>query len=155
MEKIRSVPDILSGDNFLSIYFKSVKEYKKICSRAVAEYNFMPNEIEVLMFLTNNKGRNTAKEISLYKGISKSLVCKSVDSLVRRGFLFRKTDESDKRIDRLFLTESALDIAEKLQENKMEFIASIARDIPAEELVIFKKVLDKMLSNLEYNQNNG
>ena len=45
------------------------------------------NEIDVLLFLANNPGYDTARDAVEMRGLSKSHVCKSVDALTKRGWL--------------------------------------------------------------------
>ena len=45
------------------------------------------NEIDVILFLSNHPGLDTARDIVALRSLSKSHVCKSVDRLTRRGFL--------------------------------------------------------------------
>ena len=45
------------------------------------------NEIDVILFLSNHPGLDTARDIVALRSRSKSHVCKSVDRLTRRGFL--------------------------------------------------------------------
>ena len=55
------------------------------------------NEIDVLLFLANNPGYDTARDAVEMRGLSKSHVCKSVDALTRRGWLAGEQDKRDRR----------------------------------------------------------
>ena len=58
------------------------KVYRRFYQHELAEYQFTPNEIAVILFLYNNApDLDTATDIVRCKGISKGLVARSVDSL--------------------------------------------------------------------------
>ena len=61
-------------EGYFSYCAKNDKAYRKMCALAVAEYNFTPNEIVVLMFLSNNPGLDSASDIAHYRNIAKGLV---------------------------------------------------------------------------------
>ena len=43
--------------------------------------------MNLLIFLSNNPHMDTAKVLTVTLGVSKSLVCRSVDSLMQKGYL--------------------------------------------------------------------
>lgn len=136
------------NESFLIAASKLIKEYRKISSKAIEEYGFTPGEIDVLMFLFNNAPLDTAKDISKYKGISKALVCRSVDSLTKRGLISTVVDKKDRRIIHLVLNEYASPIIDKLQRSKDLFSTKLIKGINDEDLKVFTKVLNIMLDNV-------
>lgn len=76
---------------------KFIKVYRKITFKSVEGYGLTPSEIDILMFLFNNAPLDTAKDISKYKGISKALVCRSVDSLSKRGLITTVVDKKGQK----------------------------------------------------------
>lgn len=136
------------NESFLIGASKFIKEYRKISSKAIEEYGFTPGEIDVLMFLFNNAPLDTAKDISKYKGISKALVCRSVDSLTKRGLISTVVDKKDRRIIHLVLNENSSPIIDKLQRSKDLFSTKLIKGINDEDLKVFTKVLNIMLDNV-------
>lgn len=128
-------------------FAKIIKKDRQSCMKSVAEYSLAPNEIDVLMYLSNNPSFNTAKDICKYRGISKSLVCHSVDTLCSRGYITIKEDDKDRRIDRLTLSESSMPIVEKLNKARKDFYASLYQGLSKEEIKIFQSVLETMIKN--------
>lgn len=128
-------------------FAKIIKKDRQACMKSVAEYALAPNEIDVLMYLSNNPSFNTAKDICSYRGISKSLVCHSVDTLCNRGYITIKQDDKDRRVDRLTLSESSMPIVEKLNKARKEFYASLYQGLSKEEIKIFQSVLETMIKN--------
>ena len=54
------------------------------------EENLSPNEISILILLSNNPHITTAAQLCVLLGVSKSLISRSVERLTRRGILCAK-----------------------------------------------------------------
>ncbi len=124
-----------------------VKEFKRKNRTVISSYKLSPNEIDILVALHMGK-YDVAKDIAENFEISKSLVCRSVDSLIKKGYIDTKKDENDKRITHLILRKEAKPIVESLKENRKKTAEILLKDIDEKELEIFKKVLDKMKNNI-------
>ena len=113
----------------------------------ISSYKLSPNEIDLLVALDMGV-YDTAKEIADNFEISKSLVCRSVDSLSKKGYIDTKKDEKDKRISHLILREEANPIVDALKENMKKTTEDLLLGIDKEELKIFSKVLNQMKNNM-------
>ena len=60
------------------------------------EENYSPNEIDILLFLHNNPNINTSMQLCVCLNVSKTLVSRSIDSLIKKKLLISKKDEKDK-----------------------------------------------------------
>lgn len=137
-----------SNESFFLVLSKFIREYRKISFKSIEGYGLTPSEIDVLMFLFNNAPLDTAKDISKYKGISKALVCRSVDSLSKKGLISTVVDKNDRRIIHLTLSDSSSKIVDKLKMSKDIFANNIIEGIKDEDMKIFIKVIDIMLANV-------
>ena len=113
----------------------------------ISSYKLSPNEIDLLVALDMGV-YDTAKEIADNFEISKSLVCRSVDSLTKQGYIDTQKDEKDKRVSHLILREEAKPIVEALKENRKKTTEDLLLGIDKEELKIFSKVLNQMKDNM-------
>ena len=113
----------------------------------ISSYKLSPNEIDLLVALDMGL-YDTAKEIADNFEISKSLVCRSVDSLSKKGYIDTQKDEKDKRVTHLILREEAKPIVDTVKENRKKTTEDLLRGIDEEELKIFSKVLDQMKNNM-------
>lgn len=113
----------------------------------ISSYKLSPNEIDLLVALDMGV-YDTAKEIADNFEISKSLVCRSVDSLSKKGYIDTKKDEKDKRVSHLILREEAKPIVDALKENRKKTTEDLLLGIDKEELKIFSKVLNQMKDNM-------
>jgi uncharacterized FlaG/YvyC family protein len=65
------------------------------------------------------------------------------------------TDNHDRRLNKIHLTEHAKSIKDEITEVAINSTNSIIRDIPKEELVAFIKVLNKMSENILSDDQSG
>lgn len=142
----------MNGKNrrlLLSVAWQGNKVYESMCTGLSGEYGLTQNEIDVLSFLNTFHDLNTAKDIAKYRVISKSLICKSVKSLVDRGFLSCVQDSEDKRLIHLYITEKAKPAADKIVKTRSEFIKFMYRGVTPEEEKVLASVLNKISANLQ------
>lgn len=126
------------------------KNLRAAMRNALGGEELSPNEIEVLVFLRQRKGNdtyNTAREIARVRGRSRSLVSKSVDSLVKRGYIEAKQDREDRRVVRLFLLPRAEDTVEKLALARERFLKKLCAGITQEEFNAFDAIMKKIEEN--------
>ena len=50
-----------------------------------------PNGVDILLFLANNPGLDTARDICTYRGLKPGIVSFHVEKLVQEGYLLRMT----------------------------------------------------------------
>ncbi len=134
--------------NLLISLSKLSKMYRAEVKAEMSESDFSPNELDLITFLSNN-AMDTSKEIADSLGLSKSLIARSVDSLVAKGYLETRVDEEDRRYIHLVLTEQAKPIADRLRDLRKQFIASMTEGIGQEQFAQFEEVVGKMITNLE------
>ena len=127
---------------------KLSKMYRAEVKTEMSDSDFSPNELDLITFLSNNE-MDTSKEIADSLGLSKSLIARSVDSLVAKGFLETRVDETDRRYIHLVLTDQAKPIAERLRNRRKQFIASMTEGISQEQFAQFEWALEKMIANVE------
>lgn len=122
----------------------------------IAEYDLRTVELDILVFLSREKERNTAKEIMHKKHLSKAHISKSIDNMRVRGFIKICEDKEDHRILHIILTQKSEEVvkkAEKIYENCRQIIQ---KNITPEELRVVNSVIEKMNYNInkELEENN-
>ena len=130
-----------------------VKDIKRKNRQIISSYKLSPNEIDILVFLDLQDKYDTASDIVEAFEISKSLVCRSVDSLIKRNYIDTIKDEKDKRITHLKLRDEAKPIVDTLKSNRQKIIKDLTKDISDDDIKIFNSVLDKMRFNLSKEDN--
>ena len=134
--------------NLLISLSKLSKMYRAEVKTEMSDSDFSPNELDLITFLSNNE-IDTSKEIADFLGLSKSLIARSVDSLVAKGYLETNVDEGDRRYIHLVLTDRAKPIADRLRNIRKQFISSMTEGINQEQFTQFEAMLEKMVANVE------
>lgn len=98
---------------------------------------------------------DTSRDIVEYRALSKSHVCKSVDSLFSRGYLKGEQDQRDRRLIHLKLQSEAMPAVREAQQMQQDFFNTIYRGIPVDELETVKAAFRKMARNIREDYQNG
>ena len=128
------MPDYAFDGNFL-YYVRLLKRlYERTLARAAAESGLSPPEADVLSFLREYPEFDTARDVALYREVSRAYVSKAVEQLARRGYIEIKQDKTDRRVQRLAIAPAARETAERLHEAQFGFYGSVTRGIPLNEI---------------------
>jgi len=79
-------------------------------------------EANVLMFLVNNPGKDTATDIVELRMPPKANVSKAVDGLIQKKLLLRRPDTADRRRVHLVLTPAGAALTAEVQAVKERFL---------------------------------
>lgn len=134
--------------NYFDVMVRGQKGYARSLEPVCREWELTRNELDVLLFLANNPGKNRAIDIVTGRGLTKSHVSLSVSNLENRGFLSRLEDPSDRRTIRLTLTEKAHPIAEAGRQAQIQFFSLIFSDLSLEEIELWKQIMDKVAGRI-------
>lgn len=104
-------------------------------------------EIHVLLFLANNPGYDTARDVAEYRGLVKSQVSQAVDLLAARGILRRTPDTADRRVVRLAITEAGAPLAREAQAIQASCGRRLLANLPPEDEAQFRRLLETVLEN--------
>lgn len=137
-----------NGNAFLVSFTKAKKTYKKFISPTLNDLGLTHNEFEILVFLQENLEYNTAKDIVEFSGLSKGLISRSIESLLKKDMITIKKDENDKRVFRLYISKSAEETISILNKISNEFCRLLLKGLQDEELIAFDSILNKMIKNL-------
>lgn len=112
------------------------------------KYGLTMNEIMFLLYLDKNKANNTASEIVENLVTTKSHISKSIDSLAKANIIIRIQDELDKKIIRLYISDTANDLLDDLRTREEIINRTITKGIPKDDLETFNRVLEQMKKNV-------
>ena len=136
---MKSVEDMLKEFSVIR------KVYAKIFTQLFNSEDLSPNEIDILLFLSNNPSIDTSKQLVYFLDVSKGLICRSIDSLVKKGFVTSSPDEKDRRIQRLKLTKNADSVIRQLSQVSEYIDSVILEGISKEEIEQTKNTLEKII----------
>lgn len=122
--------------------------YRKILGKAAKPYGLTQSECDILLFINNNPKYNTATDIVTNRGIAKSNVSTSIDSLKIKDYLTTQIDENNRRIVRLYLNDLALPIIKDLLQAQESFKNIITKNISNEELEAYFALMTRSHKNI-------
>ena len=104
-------------------------------------------EVHVLLFLANNPDYDTARDVTLYRGMSKSQVSQAVELLCAKGLLQRTPDEADRRMVHLAITQAGQPLARECQELQERCGTRLLDGLSPEQVRQLRDLLETVLDN--------
>lgn len=104
-------------------------------------------ELDVLLFLANNPGFDTASEIVQLRMMTKSHVSKAVDHLTARGLLLPVRDERNRRRIHLHLTDAAQPICQEAQSAQRQAGNVLMDGISPEDTAALDRIMGQVVRN--------
>lgn len=127
-------------------YFTQIRQvYAGELNRRFEKEKFSPNEMSVLILLSNNRTIDTASQMRVVLGVSKGLVSRSIESLAERGLVECRQDERDRRVQRVCLTGAAAPFVRRLNEEIGRINREVLADISQEEIDQMENTMMKVL----------
>ena len=139
---------MVNVETMLSYFNQIRKFYANELNERLKGENFSPNEISILILLSNNKTINTSSALRLVLGVSKGLVSRSVDNLLKKNMIICIQDQDDKRIQRIKLTEQARPILEKIKKEAQTINKEVLFDIDEKEILQMEETILKILKRI-------
>ena len=139
----------MTVEGMISVFMKIRKVYADEFGRMLGKETYSPNEISILLFLANNPSINTNSQLCTCLGVSKALVCRSVDALLGKEMIISVADDHDKRVQHLKLTEHALPVIEQLGGIKRKIDQEILEGIPEEDIANMANTMEKIFARFE------
>lgn len=124
--------------------------YAVVMQPLSAELSMAPNAMDILLFLANNPGLDTARDICTYRRLKPGIVSFHVDKLVREGYLLRARDPGDRRRRRLVCTDKAAPIIARGQALQEQFSAQMSAGVAPDALETFQRCLTAFAQNLDH-----
>ena len=122
--------------------------YAGIMRPQSAELNMAQTAVDILMFLANNPGYDTAKDICTMRHLKPGIVSFHVENLVQEGYLERQNVPGDRRKCRLVCTEKAASIIEKGRALQAKFMRQMTKGLEKEQIDTLVSCLETFEKNL-------
>ena len=107
-----------------------------------------PNGVDILLFLANNPGLDTARDICAYRHLKPGIVSLHVERLAEEGYLRRQAVPGDRRKCRLLCTEKAWPVIRRGRQYQADFTARLTAGLTPEELAVCQRCLTVLDGNL-------
>ena len=123
--------------------------YARQFSNLLDREDISMREMDVVLFLANNPGCDTARDVTELRGLAKSQVSAAVELLVKRGLLSRTPDGVDRRVVHLMLTERGKALGREGQKIQVACLDVLFGGLNGEETARFQTLLEKVLDHTE------
>ena len=121
--------------------------YDKMLKKVCREHDLSVIEADVVSFLQNNPGKDTAVDIVELRMLSKGAVSKAVESLIQKSLLERIPDREDRRRIHLKLKPEAADLTESIEDVRREFVDTVLEGFTKEELETYNRFFKRLFKN--------
>lgn len=129
----------------------NISKYCSIIDRCSSMYkNNSFKELEIcsshapyFFFLIKNPGA-TQEELSKRLVINKSNVTRSIQYLEEKGYVYRKSDEQDKRINHIYLSVKGEELVPIIRNKIYVFNEEVGEVLSDEEILILNNLLEKI-----------
>ena len=125
------------------------KLYNRLFSPLLAKYGLTQTEADILMFLANNPGYDTAHDIVERRHLAKSHISSGVDALAARGLLERYQREGNRKTIHLRLTEAAQPIIEEGRVLQERYTGLLMAGLTKAEVRQLQRLLDRVAQNVD------
>ena len=114
----------------------------------MAAHDLTRMELDVLLFLKNNPGCDTAAEIVQLQMMTKSHVSKAVEHLSERGLLTQARDEKNRRRIHLTLTDAAAPVLDLALEAQSRIVALMLSGLSQEDNETICRIIKHISRNV-------
>ena len=128
---------------------KTSAAYAALCKPLCQKLHLPQTAFDILMFLANNPGYQTASDVVEVRKLKANLVSVNIDRLVQEGYLVREADPGDRRRCRLVCTDKAAPIIARGQALQEQFAAQMSAGLAPDALETFQQCLTAFAQNLD------
>jgi DNA-binding MarR family transcriptional regulator len=114
----------------------------------VAKLDLSLTQMKTLHALADSAAEVSVKDLADRLGLSLPATSRTVDALLRRGWLERREDEYDRRIKRVGITPEGRDVIERIDAARLVGIEKYTASLTPEQ----RSVLSSALSKLPHHQ---
>ncbi|MFA9376600.1 MAG: MarR family winged helix-turn-helix transcriptional regulator [Lachnotalea sp.] len=122
------------------VYF--IKTYKVISDKGVH-----PGQASLLR-LVSGEGGLSQKEIAQKLNIQPPTVAVSIKRMEKSGWITREIDKNDKRISRIFITESGIQIVKQVKISTDDMDTVVFSGLSDTEKCLLRRILIQLIDNL-------
>lgn len=136
------------ANSLASIFRNSLELYEYLCHPVCEANGIQMGEFNILLFLANNPGKDTAMDVHKCGGMKQSMISTLVERLVKGGYLERQPVPGDRRRVRLVCTKKAEPVIEEGQAVQKKFSQYILKGASKEDLDACERVKNIMDKNI-------
>lgn len=139
-------------ETMLEYFIQIRKCYANILNKRLKDIKLSPNEINILILLSNNPTITTSSQLNVLLGVSKGLISRSIDSLMKKGWIRCENDTSDRRVLHIYLTSESSEVVKVLKTEIQKINQDILADISEEEMKAMEMTMTKIIQRFQEHQ---
>ena len=128
---------------------KTALAYSAVCKPLCQELGLPQTAFDILLFLANNPGLDTARDICTYRGLKPGIVSFHVEKLVQEGYLERYAVVGDRRKTKLRCTGKADPIIRKGRVVQNAFFKRLLDHVEPADQEVFFRTMELIGKNLD------
>lgn len=136
-------------ETMISYSIQIRKYYAQVLNEKLKDMKLSPNEINILILLSNNPSLTTSTELNMFLGVSKGLISRSIDGLVKKKLIRLENDISDRRIQHIYLTAYSKDTIHLLKQEIQKINEDVLIDIPIEDIQKMEETMMKIRNHFQ------
>lgn len=117
--------------------------------KVMKKYGLTAMEVDVLLFIANNPTLNTSADIVRFRKIAKSHVSLAVNSLSKKGYIRKYSDDNNRKRIHLEPTAEAEEVIAYGRAEQAEFAAVINHGTTEEDRKQFRQYMLQISRNLQ------
>ena len=125
------------------------KLYARLFTPLLEEWGLTQTEADILLFLANNPGYDTARDMAEKRHLAKSHISAGIEALAGRGLLERSLQEGNRKTIHLRLTAAADPIVEEGRALQRRYGELLFRGFTPEEICRLSRWLDRVTENVD------
>lgn len=110
-----------------------MKGQSKTMFTLLDELDLSMSHVKALGALSDCGCELSVKEVSEELGLSLPGASRTIDALLRRGYLERREDEADRRMKRIGITAAGRDVARRIVEARLEGLEQFTASLTSEQ----------------------
>lgn len=134
--------------DFLDLSAGAKRMYDRTLEPVCGQYGLSRMELDILLFLANNQGYDTATDIVERRRLTKSHVSVSLAGLERRGYLARSFQSGNRKTAHLSLLPAAEAIVTAGQLAQRDFFAALLAGFTAGEREQMEASFARIVQNI-------
>lgn len=123
--------------------------YAKCVGNVCEKYDITRIEIDILLFLANNRMFDTATDIIEVRYLSKSQVSMAIRHMEACGYLRKEYTQDNHKLAHLRICDAAAGIVADGQAAQKKFIEIMMQGITPEDMDAMKRCLDQISGNID------
>ena len=114
------------------------------CARRLQAHDLSEGRFVILVVLLKLDGALAPHDLAERIGVTRATMTGLLDGLERDRLVARRRDKRDRRSVKISLTPAGRDLAERLNDAHLRWIAGLASDLTAEEQDVLQRLLARI-----------